>query len=135
MRTRSAAIVLMAAAATLTACGGSSSSSNDTAAPPASSPSAAGAASSAPAAAGNALTIQGFAYSPTPLTVAPGATITVSNRDSAAHTVTSDKQGLFNAEQIQQGSPVTFKAPTTPGTYTFNCAYHSQMHGTLVVSG
>ena len=28
---------------------------------------------------------------------------------------------------------VTFTAPAAPGSYKFHCAYHSNMHGTLVV--
>lgn len=135
MRTRLAAILVMTAAAGLTACGGSSSSSDSgSAAAPASS--APDTSSSAPAATGGAaLTIQGFAYSPTPLTVAPGAVVSVTNKDSAPHTVTSDTQGLFNAEQITQDKVVTFTAPAKAGTYTFTCAFHAKMHGTLVVSG
>jgi plastocyanin len=134
MRTRLAAIVLMTAAAGLTACGGSSGSSDSANAPE---PTQGTAASSAPSTAGGgtALTIQGFAYAPTPLTVAPGAVIAVTNKDSKAHTVTSDPAGAFDVQGIQQGTPVTFTAPTKPGTYTIFCSYHAQMKGTLVVSG
>jgi len=122
-RLASVAVLVLAAA---TACSGSSTS-NDTVAPPPSSSSAASSDSS-----GATLTIKGFRYSA--LQVAPGTTITVKNMDDAAHTVTSDKKGLFSVENISSGSPKTFTAPTTPGTYTFYCVYHSSMHGSLTVT-
>jgi plastocyanin len=80
-----------------------------------------------------ALTVAGFAFAPNPLTVAPGTAIPVTNRDSADHTVTSDTAGLFAADNLSQGTTVTFTAPTRPGTYTFHCAIHPSMHGALVV--
>ena len=89
--------------------------------------------SAPPAVAGTALTIASFAYDPTPLTVAPVAVVTVTNNDQAAHTVSSDKAGLFLADKVTKGVPVTFTAPAQPGTYTFFCAYHPKMHGTLIV--
>jgi plastocyanin len=123
----------LAAVTAAAACGGSSS-------PRASAPSDAGgpspassAASAATAAGGTALAIAGYAYAPSPLTVAPGALISATNSDSAGHTVTSDTKGLFLGDDIGHGKTVTFKAPTTPGTYTFHCEYHPSMHGTLIV--
>lgn len=80
---------------------------------------------------GAAITIKGFRY--TPLQVAPGTTITVTNQDDATHTVTSDTKGTFDSGDADQGKPVTFKAPTAPGTYTYHCAYHASMHGSLTV--
>ncbi|MCW2601702.1 MAG: blue (type 1) copper domain protein [Frankiales bacterium] len=85
--------------------------------------------------AAGALKIAGFAYDPKPLTVAPGAKIPVTNSDSAAHTVTSDVKGLFSSGNVDNGQTVTFTAPDKAGTYTFTCAYHPRMHGTLVVKG
>jgi plastocyanin len=138
MRTRAAVAVLIAAAG-LTACGGSSSSNSSggsVAAPPQSSAAAESTAPAASAASTAAqITIAGFAFSPSPLTVAAGTEVSATNHDSAPHTVTSDTQGLFTTQGINQGQTMTFKAPTKPGTYTYNCAYHSKMHGTLVVSG
>ncbi len=43
---------------------------------------------------GPTITISNYAYSPTNLTVEPGATVTVTNQDGVAHTVTS--QSAFN---------------------------------------
>ncbi|MEO7752269.1 MAG: cupredoxin domain-containing protein [Terracoccus sp.] len=66
-----------------------------------------------------------------PASVAPGATITVTNDDSVAHTVTSDT-GAFDVK-VNPGATATMTAPTKPGSYPFDCAIHSSMTGTLVV--
>lgn len=78
------------------------------------------------------LGIKGFAYQ-VPSSVKPGATVSVTNSDSQAHTVTSDKPGGFDVKVDGDGK-ATFTAPDKPGTYPFHCEYHSNMHGTLVVS-
>ena len=83
---------------------------------------------------GDSIKIQGFKYSPTPLTVSPGQKITVTNADQTEHTVNSDKSGAFKSGDVSaDNGTATFTAPGEPGTYTYFCAYHSTMHGTLVV--
>ena len=77
------------------------------------------------------ITIKDFAYGD-PLTVAPGAAVTVTNMDAAAHTVTADEGSAFDA-QVKGGGTATFTAPTKPGSYAYHCTYHPGMHGTLVV--
>ncbi|MEO5316330.1 cupredoxin domain-containing protein [Pseudarthrobacter sp. CC12] len=79
-----------------------------------------------------AITIKDFAYG-NPVTVSPGATVTVTNQDSAAHTVTADQGQAFDAKVKGDGGTATFTAPTQPGTYAFHCTYHPNMHGTLTV--
>lgn len=86
---------------------------------------------SAPPAAADSITISSFAYS-VPTSVAPGATITVTNKDSVAHTVTTDSGGAFDV-MVPAGGTASFKAPSTPGSYAFHCTIHPSMHGTLVV--
>lgn len=81
----------------------------------------------------NTIIISNFAFSPQTLTVKPGSVITVTNNDSATHTVTSDDNTSFNISSISQGSSATFTAPTKPGTYAFHCAIHRTMTGTLIV--
>ena len=66
--------------------------------------------------------------------VAPGAEVTVVNRDSASHTVTSDEEGMFDSV-FGPNQTVTFTAPDKPGEYSFICTYHPAMVGTLVVEG
>ena len=82
-------------------------------------------------AAGLTITIGDFKFGD-PLTVRPGATVTVVNSDGAEHTVTADSGSAFNAEVSGKGT-TTFTAPTQPGTYAFHCTYHPMMHGRLTV--
>lgn len=77
------------------------------------------------------MTIADFGFSP--LSVAPGATVTVTNADGAPHTVTA-VGGEFATGLIDAGASVAFVAPTQPGTYTFFCELHPNMQGTLVVA-
>jgi plastocyanin len=89
-------------------------------------------ADAAPAAAGAAtITIDNFSYGE-PLTVSPGATVSVTNNDSAPHSVTSQTAGQFDA-QLEGNGQATFTAPTQPGEYAFYCTYHPSMKGTLIV--
>lgn len=82
----------------------------------------------------NTIVIKNFAFVPSTLTVAPGATVTVRNQDSAVHTVTSSgSQKRFDTGDIAAGATATFTAPSTPGSYSYICQIHQFMHGTLVV--
>jgi plastocyanin len=76
------------------------------------------------------ITIKDFKYT-TPASVAPGATISVKNEDSLAHTVTADSGNAFD-DQANPGNS-SFTAPSEPGSYPFHCTFHPEMHGTLVV--
>ena len=82
------------------------------------------------------ITIQNFSFG-APVTVRPGATINVSNQDTAAHDVASDDEGKFRTPLLNQGESATFTAPTQPGTYKYSCTVHAQMQGigTLIVQG
>jgi plastocyanin len=84
-----------------------------------------------PAAAGPTITISGMAFG-APLTVAPGATVTIVNEDTVEHSVTSDPKGAFGTD-VDGGEQKTFTAPTKPGEYPIICDYHATMHGTLTV--
>ena len=96
-----------------------------------SSGSGSGASPTAGTAAGT-ITIKDFAYGD-PLTVAPGATVAITNMDTAAHTVTADEGSAFDAEVKGGGGTATFTAPTKPGSYPYHCTFHPGMHGTLIV--
>lgn len=99
----------------------SSSSSSSSAAPSSSSP---------PQGAEAVITISDFAYE-VPASVAPGATITIKNEDSQAHTVTS-KDGGFDVK-VDPKATATMKAPDKAGSYAFVCSFHANMSSTLVV--
>ncbi len=80
------------------------------------------------------ITIKDFAYTPVALTVAPGATITVINKDTSTHTITAKSGNAFDTGVIQaDGGTTTFTAPTQPGDYPYICSIHTYMHGTLTV--
>lgn len=139
-----------AGAALLAACGGSSKAI-ETAAPPLAPtavPTAASAAGSgggtygggttattAPAAAtkANSVTIANFAFAPKSITVAPGQTVTWTNKDSTTHTVTEDK-GAWDSKNLAVGA--TFQHTfNQAGTFAYHCAIHASMTGTVVVKG
>jgi plastocyanin len=84
---------------------------------------------------GTTLTIKNFAFSPSTLTVAGGAKVTVHNDDSATHTVSAvdPHAGAFNTGDIGPGGTAIFTAPTIAGTYPYICMIHQFMHATLVV--
>ena len=87
--------------------------------------------SMAPAASATAVTISGFAFGPASISVAVGSTVTWTNQDGTAHTVTAD-DGSFDSGSLAQGA--TFSQTfDTPGTYTYHCAIHSSMTGTVTV--
>lgn len=90
------------------------------------------AASSPGASSTAAITVRDFAYGP-PVVVAAGAQITVTNMDSAEHTVTADDGSAFDVDVKGSGGTATFTAPSKPGTYAYHCTFHPGMHGTLTV--
>lgn len=82
---------------------------------------------------GNGVTILNFSFSPSPLTAAPGAHITVSNHDGTTHTLSASGGGGFDTGEINGGSTATFVAPSKAGTYHYQCNIHQYMHGVLTV--
>ena len=82
-------------------------------------------------AAQKSVTIQNFAFSPTPLTVQVGDTVTWTNMDTAPHNATAN-DGSFKTPDLQQGqsATVTFN---TPGEYAYICTIHPRMMGTIIV--
>jgi plastocyanin len=81
----------------------------------------------------DAITIKNFMFSPMTLTVSPGAKVTVTNEDSATHTLTATGTKAFDTGDVGPGRTVTFTAPSTAGTYSYLCDIHQYMSGTLVV--
>jgi plastocyanin len=77
------------------------------------------------------VTIQNFAFNPSPLNVPVGSTVTWTNADGSAHTTTSDN-GAWDSGALSNGAHFSFTF-TQAGTYTYHCAIHSYMHGTIVV--
>ena len=115
----------------LAACGSSTTATTVPSTPSTAATAAGGSTSQA----SGGIVISGFAYSGT-LTVKPGQKVTVTNQDSAAHTLTDKKTHLFDTGDIAGGGGKgSFTAPTKPGSYPFGCTHHPAMEGTLVVAG
>jgi plastocyanin len=131
-----APVVILAALLAVAGCG--SSSSGNTAAPtattaPAATATAAAAPTNTTGAAGNAVDVANFHFSPATLTVKVGTTVTWKGV-SGSHTVTSDAGAPMAFDQpISQGSTVTVTF-TKAGTYNYHCSIHASMHGTIVVT-
>src|SRR5882757_7517989 len=80
----------------------------------------------------NAIAIQNFAFSPATVPIKAGTTITWTNRDQDAHTVTATKRS-FHSATLNTGD--TFRHTfTTPGTYEYLCTIHPFMTATIVVT-
>ena len=71
-------------------------------------------------------------FAPMSASVAPGATVRVTNKDSVDHTLTATG-GQFDTGDIGEGQTKTFTAPTKPGTYHYICNIHQYMMGTIIV--
>jgi len=125
----------MSAALALSACGGGGDASSETEAEPTATTEPV----EAPAAADEGgklersikVDISNFEYAPDPVRVQAGGKVIWLNQDSATHTATAD-DGSFDTGQIDEGKlkSETFKQP---GTFTYHCEIHPQMHGTIEV--
>jgi plastocyanin len=89
-------------------------------------------ATATPAAMQISATIQNVAFSPNPITIAPGSTVIWTNQDVVTHTVTAD-DGSWGLSTLGQGGTYSHVF-TSPGSYTYHCAIHLYMMGTVVVT-
>lgn len=78
--------------------------------------------------------ISNFAYVPNSITVPVGGTITWTNHDTTAHTVTAQDRTVLQSGTIKPGASYT-QTFTTAGTYTYFCEFHAGMKGTVIVQG
>ncbi|HVM07476.1 MAG TPA: cupredoxin family copper-binding protein [Acidimicrobiales bacterium] len=87
--------------------------------------------SSGTSATGDAVDIEDFQYEPSPAKVKAGTTVTFTNKDGFAHTVTADDKS-FDSGNLDEGDAFehTFDEP---GTYEYFCAVHNSMTGSVVV--
>jgi plastocyanin len=118
MKIRSVFGLLIAVALIVGACSGSYSAGTP-AAPAAAAP-------------GASVTIANFSFSPSTLSVRAGTTVTWTNNDSTAHTVTLDDGSAASAD-IASGA--TFQHTfTAAGSFTYHCRIHPTMTATIVVT-
>ena len=78
--------------------------------------------------------IEGFAFGPEAATIDVGATVTWTNLDNTAHTVTQNGDGLLDSPDIAADDTyeVTFDEP---GTYEYFCKFHPAMRASVTVEG
>jgi plastocyanin len=77
--------------------------------------------------------IQNHTFDPAQLSVAPGTTVTWTNRDTEAHTVTADN-GLFDSGVIEPGQSYSTWLGGS-GTVAYHCERHPDMKGSVAVGG
>jgi plastocyanin len=70
-------------------------------------------------------------FDPAVLNVAPGTTVTWTNGDTEAHTVTADN-GLFDSGVLEPGQSYSTWLGGT-GTVAYHCEIHPDMTGSVVV--
>lgn len=117
----------------LSAC--SSDDSNDSGSPDTTAASDSGVDTTAAADTGGdptAPVIEGFAFNPDPIEIGQGDTVTWTNNDDFAHTVTADDDS-FDSGNIESGATFEQTFDET-GDFTYHCNIHSQMTGTVTVS-
>ncbi len=79
----------------------------------------------------NEIEISGFAFVPATVTVTVGTTVTWTNLDSAAHTVTSETD-LFDSGNLARNATFSYSFADR-GTFSYYCANHPYMKGEVIV--
>ncbi|MBW8798825.1 MAG: cupredoxin family copper-binding protein [Streptomyces sp.] len=83
---------------------------------------------------GTAVAIKNFAFAPATLKVPVGTTVTWTNQDTEAHTVTSTGPG-GPLRSAALGTRATYRYTfTKPGTYAYLCTIHPFMTATVEVT-
>jgi plastocyanin len=77
------------------------------------------------------VTIDNFSFTPQQITVKAGDTVTWANHDDIPHTVTSTTKA-FNSKALDTDDNFAFTF-TTPGSFSYFCALHPHMTGSIVV--
>jgi plastocyanin len=81
----------------------------------------------------NTVVIRNFSFQPATLTVAAGSKVTWTNRDEEPHLVVS-AGAQFPASPALDTDDSYETTFAKPGTYTYFCAIHPHMVGTIVVT-
>lgn len=79
------------------------------------------------------VSISNFAFTPASITVKKGTTVTWTNNDSVAHTVTADSGNGPNSELLQNGETYSFTF-NEAGTFKYHCVPHPSMKATVTVT-
>ena len=76
--------------------------------------------------------IDNFNFSPQTITVPVGATVTWTNHDNVAHTVTSADNQFKKSPVLKAGERFS-NTFATAGTYSYFCSIHHRMTGKIIV--
>jgi plastocyanin len=82
--------------------------------------------------AGDAVSIDNFAFVPATLTVPAGSTVTWTNHDEEPHTVAAN-DGSFHSPGMGSQGTYSHTFPTA-GKFDYVCSIHPFMHATVVVT-
>jgi plastocyanin len=74
-----------------------------------------------------------WCFSPKPIQVTVGSTVSWTNATAAVHTATSDT-GAWDTGNIAPGATSSAVSFPTAGTFAYHCAIHPRMTGSVVVS-
>ena len=80
----------------------------------------------------NALLVTGFAFDPAEVQIHAGGSLTWTNEDPTAHTVTAN-DGSFDSGTMDSGGSFSHRFDE-PGTYRYACAIHPAMRATVRVA-
>ncbi len=80
----------------------------------------------------NEVYIQGMAFGPSTITVTVGTTITWTNKDGVAHSVTSNT-ALFDSGPINSNGTYSHLF-STAGTFPYHCMVHPDMTASVIVN-
>ena len=82
----------------------------------------------------DSITIQSYAFTPANITVKQGTTVTWTNKDQVAHTVTeTDGKTGPSSGDINQNQSYSFTF-NQAGTFKYDCSIHTYMVGTVTVT-
>ena len=81
----------------------------------------------------NCAGIPSWCFSPKPIQIMVGSTVTWTNATAPTHTATSDT-GAWDTGNIASGATSTAISFPTAGTFTYHCAIHPSMTGSVIVS-
>lgn len=81
----------------------------------------------------NKVSIENFAFTPAHISVKKGTTVTWTNNDSVAHTVSGDTDDGPNSLTLDPGDTYSFTFNDN-GTMGYHCNIHQSMHGTVTVT-
>jgi plastocyanin len=80
------------------------------------------------------ITITNYAFSPSNITVTKGTTVTWTNKDAVAHTVTeTDGKNGPKSGDLNQNQTYSFTFNQV-GTFKYDCSLHPYMTGTVTVT-